>query len=211
MKRFLVLVVLLACVASLGAWYWHSAGDHKNSYRTAAVKRGDLQATISATGTVEPEEVVDIGAQVAGQIDFFGPDPQDKTKTVDYGSAVEKDTVLVHIDDALYRSDAEQAEAQLAQANANVDRAKADLIQLRAKLYQADRDWKRAQQLRARGAIADVDYDVAQATDETAKSALGVGDAALVQVQKAVLQAAAALRKAQKNLGYCTIKSPVKG
>jgi HlyD family secretion protein len=211
MKKFIVLLVLLLCAGSVGAWYWHNAGDHKHSYRTAAVKQGDLLATISATGTVEPEEVVDIGAQVAGQIDSFGQDPIDKKKTIDYGSAVEKDTILAHIDDTLYRSDAEQADAQLAQAKAGVERAKADLIQMRAKVYQADRDWKRAQQLRARGAIADVDYDTCQATAETAKSALGVGEAALVQAEKAVQQADAALRKAQKNLAYCTIKSPVKG
>ena len=41
------------------------------TFRTVAVTRGDIVATISATGTVEPEEVVDIGTQVAGQIVKF--------------------------------------------------------------------------------------------------------------------------------------------
>jgi HlyD family secretion protein len=59
-------------------------------FRTATVTRGDLVATLSATGTVEPEEVVDVGAQVAGRITDFGIDPgdPDKKKRIDYGSVV---------------------------------------------------------------------------------------------------------------------------
>ena len=54
---------------------------------TAQVKRGELQAVIGATGTVEPEEVVDVGAQVAGQLIKFGTDAAGKQ--VDYGSQVD--------------------------------------------------------------------------------------------------------------------------
>ena len=68
------------------------------SFRTVAIKRGDLLSTISATGTVEPEEVVDVGAQVMGLILEFGPDPHDPAKLIDYGSVVEKGTVLAKID-----------------------------------------------------------------------------------------------------------------
>ncbi|MCL4502993.1 MAG: hypothetical protein M1438_14255, partial [Deltaproteobacteria bacterium] len=56
-------------------------------FHTVPVKRGDLLASISATGTVEPEEVIDIGAQVAGRIVAFGKDKHGKQ--VDYGSVVE--------------------------------------------------------------------------------------------------------------------------
>ena len=52
--------------------------------RLAPVIRGDLEAVISATGTVEPEEVIDVGAQVAGKIIAFGKDKNGKP--IDYGS-----------------------------------------------------------------------------------------------------------------------------
>jgi HlyD family secretion protein len=211
MKKWLILFVLLAGLAGGGYWYWHAATNQPASFRTVPVKRGDLLATISATGTLEPEEVIDIGAQVQGQIDYFGPDPQDSTKLVDYGTQVDKRTVLAHIDDSLYRSDVENAEAQLAQAQANLQRAQADLLQMKAKLYQADRDWVRAKRLKPGQAIADVDYDTAQATYETCKSSVAVGEATIVQNEKAVQAAQAALKKAKVNLDYCTIRSPVKG
>ena len=50
-----------------------------------------------------------------------------------------------------------------------------------------------------------------EANYETGKANVGVGDAALVQAQQAVPQAEAVLLEAQRNLDYCTIKSPVKG
>ena len=112
-------------------------------FKTVQVKRGDLQAVISATGTVEPEEVVDIGAQVAGRIVSFGKDKNGEE--VDYGSVVEAGTVLARIDDALYAADTASAKAQLEQAKAAVVKAKADLGQMEAKLLQTENDWKRAQ------------------------------------------------------------------
>ena len=93
-------------------------------FKTVQVKRGDLQATISATGTVEPEEVVDIGAQVAGRIVSFGKDKNGEE--VDYGSVVEAGMVLARIDDALYAADAASAKAQLAQNKAAVQNAEAE-------------------------------------------------------------------------------------
>src|SRR5438045_1279322 len=131
-----VLAVLLVLVGA-GAWYLHRENANGSSYRTVGVKRGDLLATISATGTVEPEEVVDVGAQVAGQILSFGKDKSDKT--IDYGSAVEVDTILAQIDDSVYKADAASAQAQLEESKAGVTKAEADLGQLKAKLRSEER------------------------------------------------------------------------
>jgi HlyD family secretion protein len=211
MKKLLILFVLLVGLGAGGWYYWRATANSPASFRTVPVKRGELLATISATGTLEPEEVIDIGAQVQGQIDYFGTDPHESHKLVDYGTQVDKGTVLAHIDDSLYASDVENAQAQLAQAQANVQRAEADLLQMKAKHFQADRDWVRAKRLKPGQAIADVDYDTAQAAYETTKSTLAVGEATIVQAKKAVLAAEAALKKAKKNLDYCTIRSPVRG
>jgi HlyD family secretion protein len=173
------------------------------------VKRGDLQATISATGTVEPEEVVDIGAQVAGKIVTFGKDKNGKV--VDYGSIVEAGMVLARIDDALYAADAASAKAQLAQAKAAVQKAQADLGQMRAKLLQTENDWARARQLGPSDALSQTDFDAARSAYEVAKANLAVGKAAVVQAQGTVSQAEATLKRALQNLSYCTITSPVKG
>jgi len=213
MKRFLkVLVLLLALtgvVAGTVFWYMRRNEVPTASFRLAQVKRGDLAAEISATGTVEPEEVVDVGAQVAGQIKTFGTDKNGKP--IDYGSAVEAGTVLAHIDDSLYAADVAQTAAALAQAQANLQQAQANLGQLQAKLNEAARDWDRAQKLGPGDALAQTSYDAYQAGYETAKANLAVGEATVVQTKAAVMQADAALKRAQQNLGYCTIVSPVRG
>ena len=208
-NRRALIILAVAVTILLVVLLVRRGGNQPASFRTVAVKQGDLQASISATGTVEPEEVIDVGAQVAGKIVAFG---QDKNgKTVDYGSVVAEGTVLARIDDALYAADAEQAKAQLGQSKATLQRAEADLGQLKAKLFQAQRDWARAQKLGPSDALSQSDYDAAQSAHETAKANLEVGKAAIVQAKRTVEQSAAALQRALQNLSYCTIKSPVKG
>ncbi len=209
LKRVAFASIFLAALALMGFWTFGPASKPSALFRSIPVKRGDLVATIGATGTVEPEEVIDVGAQVAGRILSFGKDLAGKP--IDYGSAVGEGTILAQIDDALYSADVAQTKAQLDQARAGVLRAEADLGQLQAKLFQAERDWKRAQKLGPSDALSQSDFDGAQSANDIAKANLAVGKAALAQATNAVSQAEATLRKAQQNLDYCTIKSPVKG
>jgi HlyD family secretion protein len=198
MKTVFVILVLLGVVGGGTTYYVkHVASDPTVSFRTVAIKRGELLSTISATGTLQPEEVVDVGAQVMGLILEFGPDPRDPAKLIDYGSIVEKGTVLARIDPTPYEAAFDQAEATL-------ERSEADLLQLEAKYEQAEQDWKRAASLRPKNAIAASDYDAALAGYKVAKANVAVGKATIRQDK-------AALRVARTNLGYTTIKSPVRG
>ncbi len=210
-RRNIVIPLGIAMLAVLLFVWSRSNGSSGNGspYRTAPVKRGDLLASISATGTVEPEEVIDVGAQVAGQIISFGKDKNGKI--IDYGSTVEEGTVLAQIDDSLYAADVALASAQLMVATTGVRRAEADLGQLKAKLYQAERDWKRAEKLGPSDALAEASYDAYKSAHETARANLAVGEASIVQAKDTVAQAQATLQRAQRNLRYCTIASPVKG
>jgi multidrug efflux pump subunit AcrA (membrane-fusion protein) len=69
---------------------------------------------------------------------------------------------------------------------------------------QAERDWKRAQKLGPSDALSQSAFDAYQAGYETAKANVTVGEAAIVQAR-------AALDRAQRNLSYTVIKSPVNG
>ena len=135
MKALLIVLAVLVLAAAGGGWYWQHNSGPKISFRTAEVKRGELLATISATGTIEPMDVIDVGAQVAGRIDKFGNDAEGKV--VDYGSAVKKDIELAHIDESIPLSDLLNAEAQKAQADATLEHSKADLERLKALKDQA--------------------------------------------------------------------------
>jgi HlyD family secretion protein len=74
MRKIVILVAVLALsvAGGLGLWYARAAGGQHAPYRTEKVEREDLLASFTATGTLEPEDIIDVGAQVAGQIKEFG-------------------------------------------------------------------------------------------------------------------------------------------
>ncbi|HKB01330.1 MAG TPA: efflux RND transporter periplasmic adaptor subunit [Gemmataceae bacterium] len=238
MKKFVIPAILaVVIVGGLGAWYLFGSRAPAVSYRTEKVTRGELVAAVSATGTLEPEDVVDVGAQVAGSIKDFGTGSDGYA--IDYDSPVEPNMVLARIDDSLYRAKVEQsralvrsserkydqAKAKVEQAKANTVRAQADLKQATARSDQSNKEWDRIRQLGPTLAVTQSDFDIAQANFETNKAGVGVAEAALVQAkaaetdaqaavgdaEAAVLMAKAALQQDEINLGYCTIRSPVKG
>jgi HlyD family secretion protein len=102
LKNPVIAVIVIVILGGFGVWWWRARHDPTVSFRTVAVKRGDVAATISSTGTIEPEEVVDVGAQVAGLITSFGKDKSGKT--IDYGSVVEEGAMLAKIDESVYAS-----------------------------------------------------------------------------------------------------------
>ena len=213
--KTLGIFLLVIVMGTSGAVYYrsHASTAPTASLRTATIQQGDLFSTISATGTIEPEEVIDVGAQVMGRIKDFGIDHEAKklkkagpavkeretamSDRIDYGSIVHVDTELAYIDDTKYK-------AQVRQAQAALDRAQADMKQLQAKAVQANAELRRAENLRTHRAISEADYDLSAANAKVAEANLAVGAAA-------VEQSRAALAMAQTDLEYTVIKSPVEG
>jgi HlyD family secretion protein len=214
MKRFwIILVLALIAVCALGGYWWtHHAATSDNNYITTAVVRGDIQELIPATGTLEPVDSVDIGAQVAGIITSLGDPNMKPTFTpIDFRSMVKEGDILATIDDTIYQAALNQANAQLDSANANVKAAEANLEEDKVKLTEATADWDRAQKLGSGEALAQTTYDSYKAAYDTAKAQVDVGSAAVAQAQAAVEQAQAQVDSAKRNVGYCTIRSPVNG
>ncbi|MFZ0929085.1 MAG: efflux RND transporter periplasmic adaptor subunit, partial [Syntrophobacteraceae bacterium] len=204
----LVVAVVMLIGAAGAVWFSHHR-EGAMVFRTAAVKRGDLSAAISGTGTVEPEQVVDVGAQVTGIITTFGRDVNNKS--VDYGSVVKAGGVVALIDDTLYVAAVEIDKAQLQQAIATLVNAKANVPQMKAKLVDAEADWRRAQTVGPSQALAATTYDQYKANYETAKSNFSMAEAAVGMAAASVEQAKATLKKDEENVAYCTVKSPVDG
>lgn len=252
MKRYMLAGFLLfLAIGGLVFWFGRQSNATTAGYRTEEVKRTDLLVSFSCTGTVEPEDVVDVGTQVAGMITQFGVGPDGKP--IDYRSPVEPGTILALIDDSLFRAKVQQSQAQVnsserlvdsmrakldqakakaAQARATTELAEANVVMAKAKWIQAGKDLARAKQLEPRGSISVADVDAAQAANDTNKAGVSVAEAALEQSKAAELDAEAAIQDAkasvataeatvalnkamlhqdQINLGYCTIKSTVKG
>src|SRR5262249_42722465 len=174
MRKFVTLVSVLVSLgaAGFGVWYSRASGHPEEPFRTEEVGRGDLLASFSATGTLEPEDIIDVGAQVAGQIQAFGRDAR-TGKEIDYGSEAEARAAPAKIEDSLYsakgaqsralvtvaRAAYEQAVAKVDDAVANVKLSEANLQSARANFDHAKRDWDRALALSPGKALAQADYD----------------------------------------------------
>ena len=93
--------------------YWRTGSAQRPKFRTVPVMRGDLFIGVTATGTVEPVEIIDVGTQIVGSIKSFGPDADRPGKTIDYRSRVKQGDVLAQLDDLPARAELDKARVNL--------------------------------------------------------------------------------------------------
>ena len=153
-----------------------------------SVSRGDVVATVEATGTLQPVDTVEVGTQVSGTIASIG---------TDFNQQVKKGQVLATLDPALFQTQIDQAEATLIRLRSEVDKAQVQLEDAQLKL-------KRAEQLAADELLAQQDVDTARSTARVAETSLTGAKAQLTQSE-------AALTQAKVNLSHTVITSPTDG
>src|ERR1700750_2997535 len=110
MKKLKITVAAVA-LATVGgtAWFYQRAdGKEAPQYTTAALSRGSLKSTVSATGTLQAVRTVQVGTQASGQIAQI---------YVDFNDHVKKGQLLARIDPTLQQQAVEDAQAQLDKAN----------------------------------------------------------------------------------------------
>lgn len=128
----------LAAIVLLGAaaWWWSSTNARKQfTYTTAQVQRSDLRVTISATGSIEPTNLVEISSELSGTI---------TTVSADYNDNVVRGAILAELDTV-------KLEAQLAVSRASLDSAIAQVAMADATLQEAREKFESAQRLEERG------------------------------------------------------------
>ena len=194
----MLLPIAVVVIIGIGSWWGYKTFYRDKtivSYKMENVTREDLTSSISASGTVEPEELINVGAQVSGKIMSFGTDAEGNT--VDYGSFVKAGTLLAQIDDVLYAAALREVNAQKLQAEAAITSAQASIRQAEAKLNLAGINWKRAQELYNKKAISKSDYDdseaayiSAQADSAAAKADLESRGLLITELNAAMINAA---------------------
>lgn len=214
MKKLIRFILFFAVLVALGyggylAYQKYAGPKERTVFRTEKIEKTNLIRSITATGTVEPEELVNVGAQVQGMITQFGTDANGKS--IDYGSRVKAGELLARIDDSLYAADLKSAQASQLQAKAEISTANANILQAEAKLELATLNLNRAKQLLPTNAIAKNTYDSALADHHVANATLAVAKAALEQGNAQLASANASQERAARNLSYCVINSPVDG
>jgi len=180
--------LLLLAVAGAAWFVTRTPEQTAPVYSTVAVTRGELVATVSATGTLSPLITVLVGSQVSGTI---------QSLFADFNQPVKTGEVIAQIEPSLFK-------AKVAEALANLDSARAARDKARVEADEARRNLKRVASLESRKLVSDSDVDAARST-------VAANEAEHRLKIAAVAQAQAALDHERFNLENTTIRAPIDG
>jgi HlyD family secretion protein len=196
----MIIGVLLAAIGLLTAFKFET--KKAPQYFTEKVQQGDIQDVVQATGTINAVTTVQVGSQVSGTI---------QTLYADFNSHVKKGQIIAQIEPSLFQGALLQAKADLADAQANLVAAKANLQKAQASAAQSKLDFDRYTALAKDGVVPTQQLDTARATWQTNEAAANAAQAQVTQAAAQEQQKAAAMKVAQTNLDYTTIRSPIDG
>ncbi|MBE9608646.1 efflux RND transporter periplasmic adaptor subunit [Chitinilyticum piscinae] len=181
--------VLLVMVLLAGWWgFGRSKQDPASQVITSPVARGNVEVSVLATGVVEAEKTVEVGAQASGQI---------KRLAVQLGDRVKKGDLLAEIDP-------EVSQNALDEALANIDSLKIQQTIKQLSVEEARQEYERQQLMMSGDATPKKDVD-------SALTALKTREAELRQLATQLRQAELKRATAQANLGYTRIVAPMDG
>lgn len=130
-SRSRILVVVALVVIAVGAvWLWTNSGgdDQQARYITQRAERGEIVVTVTATGTVEPTNLVEISSELSGTV---------AKVHVDHNAEVMRGQVLAELDDAKLTASMNVLLASLQSAEARIEIARANLQDAQARLDSA--------------------------------------------------------------------------
>ncbi len=188
MKKLTWIIILLIIIGAGGAVFYANRGDKEPQVQTLKVSRGDVIDAVGATGTLQAVTTVTVGSQVSGIVSELD---------ADFNSIVKKDQVIAKLDPALLQTALETANANLVNAQANLEKQKAAVEDANTKL-------KRTHDLFDRQLETKADLDSA---DATAKQAI----ASQKSMDSQIVQAQAAVDKAKVDLDHTIITAPIDG
>lgn len=185
------MLVLLALTILVIVIVWRSMfanDDDDVVYTTEVVARGDIENLVTATGTLQPQDYVDVGAQVSGQLEKLH---------VDVGSEVKAGDLLAEIDATVYAAKVDATRAQLRNQ-------KAQLLDRESQLKLAEINFKREKNLFAEDATTSESLETAEANLQSARAQLNSLQAQIEQIEST-------LRVEAANLNYAKIYAPIDG
>jgi HlyD family secretion protein len=212
-----IAAAVLLALAGGGAWWWTQRAKTEDvTYRTAKIERGNLQATVSASGAVNPVTQVSVGTQVSGQIKELYADFNSEVKAGQLIALIDPETFEYRVRSA--QADVDSARAAVLTAQANIAASNAAVSRAKVDLVEAQRDLERQQMLVDKQFVAQNVADKARAlvssNNESIKAAeaqLAVTQAQIKSAQANVAQRESSLAQARIDLSRTKITSPVNG
>jgi HlyD family secretion protein len=187
-RLWLALAAAILIAIGVAGAVFHFGASAPVRFQTAKAERGSLKVVVTATGTVQPTDQVDVGSELSGIV---------KSVEVDFNDTVRTGQVLARLDTAKLEAQVAQSEAALQVAQARVLEAAANEDEMRRRLA-------RAKELSQRQFVSEEALVTAQAAYEKAA-------AALASARSQVTQAEASLGMDRTNLSKAAIRSPIDG
>ena len=190
-KKISSVWIIVSVIVAIAILAWLLSGKKKDTtinFTTEAVAPTNIENSVTATGTIEAVKTVTVGTQVSGIINKL---------FVDYNSVVKKGQVIAELDKQNLQSQLNSAKAQLSQAQANLLSAQSDLAYQKA-------NYQRNKTLYNKGLISANDYEQSRLSWQTA-------NATVAERRDAVAAAREEVSRAQTNLSYAVITSPIDG
>ena len=185
-KRYIVTILVVATVvfAIVGG----ISGSKQVKYDTKDIERCTITQVVEASGTINPVNTVSVGSTVSGL---------SKEIYVDYNDVVKKGQILAQIDPANFIAQVQQNQAQINNAQANLQK-------LQAIANYDQKQYARYKNLYAKNFVAKSELDEKLSTYQSDLAQMNAARAQINQYQ-------ASLKTAQTNLGYTKIVAPVDG
>jgi HlyD family secretion protein len=216
MRRWPLLVLILAALGG-GAWWFAGPGTFavadQPAWRMAKVDRGDVVASVNATGTINPISTVVVGSQVSGQVLEILADFNSQVQAGQVLARLDPTQVKARLDGAradlanvraqrnVQAAQIEQGRADIARADATRVDAEAKLVQVEALLADAERILARQTDLGTRGIVAQSTIDTARTTVASQRAARDSARAQITSAEASKRSIEAALKVTQAQLG----------
>ncbi|AKD37376.1 macrolide transporter subunit MacA [Pasteurella multocida subsp. multocida OH4807] len=187
-KKLLIVMTILIALLFGGFYLFNGKQNDEITYLTDTVKRGDLQKSVIATGTLRAYQRVEVGAQVSGKIEKI---------YVTLGQQIKQGDLIAEIDSQNQRNHLDTAQAKLAsyQAQLNAKTVAYDI---------AKANYERSQKLYKQKAVSLTDL-------ESAQNSFAAAQASIKEINALIKQAEIEVNTATTNLGYTKIHSPING
>jgi HlyD family secretion protein len=175
MRKAIFIVAAILVLAAIAAWYgFRGHPVPGRQYRFVKVEKGDLEALVSATGAIDAVTKVAVGTQVSGIVSQI---------FVDFNDTVRKGQVIAQLDTTLLGVAVRDADANLARAVADYDKA--------------TRDYGRVKEMFDERTVSQADMDAAEYSVETARASMR--------------SAQSNVERAKQSMKYATIYAPISG
>jgi HlyD family secretion protein len=191
LKQWIVVAFPVIALVTAGVIWGTSGKSDSTQFKTEEVKRGALTVIVTATGTLQPTNKVDVGSELSGIV---------KNVRVDFNDKVKVGQVLARLDTSKLEAQVTQSRAALESAKAKVLQAQATVMETRGKLAQI----RKVRELSNNKVPSQSELDAAEAAFERARADEASARAAVSQAQ-AVLQAD------ETDLSKSVIRSPISG